>query len=55
MPRSREGYVRPVTTSREPPPAWRAVWPVRIMGLVVFGLLAYGLVLLVLHVKIAGG
>lgn len=55
MRHSREVYVRPVTVGREVPRSWPAEWLIRIAGLVVLGLLAYALVLLVLHLRIAGG
>jgi hypothetical protein len=39
----------------EPLPRWRQVWPLRLAGLVALALLIYGLVLLLIHIRIAGG
>lgn len=53
--RDREVFVRPVTRGGEPPAAWRAVWPVRLVGIALLAGLIYLLFLLLVHIKIAGG
>ena len=37
-----ESYVPPVTTAREPRPAWIAVWRFRVVVVVVIALIAWG-------------
>ena len=47
MPRdTAEHYVRPPLVPREPPPAWRAVWRVRLLALAVLAVLVLLAVLL---------
>ncbi len=41
---AREHYVRPPLVAREAPAAWRAVWPFRVVVLVLLALLTLGLV-----------
>ncbi|HEX7355448.1 MAG TPA: hypothetical protein VF288_11525 [Mycobacteriales bacterium] len=52
---AREVYGRPVTRATEPLPHWRQVWPLRIAGLIGLALLIYLIVLLLVHIRIAGG
>lgn len=52
---TREAYGRPVTRATEPLPRWRQAWPPRLAGLIALALLIYGLVLLLIRIRIAGG
>lgn len=53
--RDREVFVRPVTRGGEAPATWRAVWPVRLLGIVLLAGLIYLLFQVLVHIKIAGG
>lgn len=52
---TREVYGRPVTRAAEATSSWRAVWALRLAALVLLGGLVYGLVLLIIDLRIAGG
>ncbi|MGH3745656.1 MAG: hypothetical protein ACRDTP_12420 [Mycobacteriales bacterium] len=44
-----------MTRASEPLPRWRQAWPLRLAGLVGLAVLVYLLVLLLIHIRIAGG
>lgn len=49
-----EDYVRPVTSAREPRPAWREALAFRTVGVLVVLAIAYAVFFLVFHLHITG-
>lgn len=49
-----DDYLAPVTAASEPLPAWRRVWPFRLVLLLGLALVALGIVVLITHLNITG-
>ena len=54
MPSDPEIWVHPATHGAEPVPAWRDALVVRVVSLLALAALVYGIVLLLIHVQLAG-